>query len=623
VSSGGTTAPAAGTSESWTVASSSAFPAAANGSTPPTQFHVADINANSEIMAVTNVSGTTWTVTRGAESTTPVTHTAGFTVYQVATAGGMGSFPQYYNVRAYRATGNGTTDDTTAIQNAITAAITAGGGVAYIPAGTYKTTSTITANLNGASVAIYADPGAVIEYYGSGDCIRMYDSSSYTGWRGSDWRSGVYGFLSIDGANSSASAASAGLHIGDILGVGVYCSVRNFSQHAGSIGVHFDNNYTWTEQLQGRVHVAANGTNVMFDNSANTSGSATGSFDRAIVDIFAESNGVGDGVTVNNGAILLDSRIGIYGNFSTSTTQYAALKVTGNNTGNASTIQNSVLNIGVELDDTVHTAPYTIYQGTATGTCTITGCSGVLDFASANAFTASNFNLSNGNFAFLGPIFGDANLSPYGQYGVFSAAGGLYVTGSDGGIVVDSPGSSSYGAVTIGGAGDGSQYSNFVLADNLVNLTGHFWAFSHQAAHNFLIFNYNGAAYTNALNITEAGVITGLHNTLDGTSGATVTAGVASMNGGTDTSGTATASSPSFTSGTAKQCSTTQDVILYIAIQTAAALAVAIGPTSTPASTIMPSQSYALGLQTIRVPKGWYVKITGTIADLTITQVTC
>ena len=41
-----------------------------------------------ELIAVTNVSGTTWTVTRGAESTTPVAHSAGFTIYQVVSAGG-------------------------------------------------------------------------------------------------------------------------------------------------------------------------------------------------------------------------------------------------------------------------------------------------------------------------------------------------------------------------------------------------------------------------------------------------------------------------------------------------------------------------------------------------------
>ena len=88
VVSGGSNAPASWTSQSWTVTSSGSFPAAATGTS---QFHVLDPAQSSEIIAVTNVSGTTWTVTRGAESTTPVTHASGFTVYQVVTAGFLNS----------------------------------------------------------------------------------------------------------------------------------------------------------------------------------------------------------------------------------------------------------------------------------------------------------------------------------------------------------------------------------------------------------------------------------------------------------------------------------------------------------------------------------------------------
>ena len=48
--------------------------------------------------------------------------------------------PIYYNVKNYGAAGDGTTDDTTAIQNAINAMPNTG-GVVFLPPGTYKITS--------------------------------------------------------------------------------------------------------------------------------------------------------------------------------------------------------------------------------------------------------------------------------------------------------------------------------------------------------------------------------------------------------------------------------------------------------------------------------------------------
>jgi hypothetical protein len=85
VSSGGTT----NSDTSFTVASPGVFPQASNSATPPTQFHVVDANPakQSEIMTVTNVSGSTWTVTRAAEGTTGVAHNAGWTAVQVVTSG--------------------------------------------------------------------------------------------------------------------------------------------------------------------------------------------------------------------------------------------------------------------------------------------------------------------------------------------------------------------------------------------------------------------------------------------------------------------------------------------------------------------------------------------------------
>lgn len=88
VTSGGTDAPAGGTTETWTVSSSSPFPSASTGLT---QFHIADAAAPSEIILITNTSGDTWSVTRGAESSVPVAHSNPFTIYQVVTAEFLGT----------------------------------------------------------------------------------------------------------------------------------------------------------------------------------------------------------------------------------------------------------------------------------------------------------------------------------------------------------------------------------------------------------------------------------------------------------------------------------------------------------------------------------------------------
>ena len=77
--------------DTWIVASSGGFPVAVPS---VSQFHVGDPAVPSEIILVTSAGGsvgTTWSVTRGAEGTTPVAHAAGFTVAQVVTAGWLGS----------------------------------------------------------------------------------------------------------------------------------------------------------------------------------------------------------------------------------------------------------------------------------------------------------------------------------------------------------------------------------------------------------------------------------------------------------------------------------------------------------------------------------------------------
>lgn len=83
VSSGGTTAPAAGTVEQWTV-SGSGLPTATSGISQFSVVDLADANWPPEIIPITNTNGGTWTAVRGGEGAAPWAHAANWTAVPVA-----------------------------------------------------------------------------------------------------------------------------------------------------------------------------------------------------------------------------------------------------------------------------------------------------------------------------------------------------------------------------------------------------------------------------------------------------------------------------------------------------------------------------------------------------------
>lgn len=101
---------------------------------------------DSEIILVTGVSGTTWTIERGAEGTTAAAHNNNATVTQILT---VDSFlnAQHLDVRFFGAKGDGVTEDTAAFQAAFDKAVALGVPV-FIPAGTYilDAVNTLTGN---------------------------------------------------------------------------------------------------------------------------------------------------------------------------------------------------------------------------------------------------------------------------------------------------------------------------------------------------------------------------------------------------------------------------------------------------------------------------------------------
>ena len=101
--------------------------------------------------------------------------------------------------------------------------------------------------------------------------------------------------------------------------------------------------------------------------------------------------------------------------------------------------------------------------------------------------------------------------------------------------------------------------------------------------------------------------------------GAVTHTGLTVLNGGTDTAGSAPVLTPTFANGTAAQLSDlTRDYMVYLEIGTAGtALIVKIGPTSTPANTIISSGTATSGeLIAVRLPAGWYLEWSATTATM-------
>jgi Pectate lyase superfamily protein len=206
----------------------------------------------------------------------------------------------------------GSADSTNAFQAALDT------GIATIPPGTYK----IDGNLTAAPPIVIAGAGkdqVTINFTGSGDCLRINTTGAESGFA----RAILTGFT-IDGTDASAGAS--GLHMGDVYQSHLDIAINKF-QGSGSKNFWFDNQYNYTEQTTGRIYARAGTANVVFDNSANPNGTADNSFDRTILDIFIDSDGVGDGVVFQNGALMFDGRLGIYGNFTEGTSQYAVLRL--------------------------------------------------------------------------------------------------------------------------------------------------------------------------------------------------------------------------------------------------------------------------------------------------------
>jgi hypothetical protein len=324
--------------------------------------------------------------------------------------------PDWVNVVSYGADPTGASDSTSAIQNAVNA-LPATGGVVYLPAGTYLVSSTVTCTTVPAYFVGDGVWATTLQFSGTGDCVRIYDPTTYSSR--TRYAGGFCG-ITIDGKN--AGAGSAGLHVGDLLQYELDLTAANFTG-SGSIGVHLDNAYFWTEQLHGRIYVQNCASHVVFDCSGSLT-TSSGSFERCDLDIYLDQeDAFFDGVVFRNGAFTGNGSLRIRGNFASNTAAVtsAVLRLTGSTPSgreypSSSGIQNGLIDIGVECGSAAYT-PQTIVFGSSANT--IYGCYGAMNFGIAgdDHFSASNNAGNVGNFQ--GPITGDSSLP--GSWATYSS----------------------------------------------------------------------------------------------------------------------------------------------------------------------------------------------------------
>lgn len=406
VTSGGTGTPSSGSSESWTVTTTT-FPTALTSGT--SSFHVVDPAQPTEKIKVTAITGSgpyTWTVTRGDESTTTVAHTAGFSVQQAVTAGEFSQF-----VISLTPSGDVTgVKDAANINNAVNSLPATGGVVRMAPtAQWYIECGQISINRSG---VIIDATGCYINAVGAGDVFLMFDSSTY-GSRTVNG-GGIVGLPVIDGTSTTGN--SSAVHGGDIFTMSVFVQPQNFVAGTTSKGVWMDNNYFWTEMLQADIRATNCSAHVVFDVHA-TAGTVTGSYDRGTIAIYVDQQGAAnDGVVWQNGALMVDGKLTVRGNFNSSGSSLtsAAIKMIGQTpAGTAlmsySNISTSLFDVACECNSGSFTPQTIVFTNSFNQ---ISNCYGQVDFGGAgNTFASSNN--PNSFVTFYGPVTGDAALQTW------------------------------------------------------------------------------------------------------------------------------------------------------------------------------------------------------------------
>lgn len=302
----------------------------------------------------------------------------------------------------------------TLVNSALSAAASAGIGVVKCaPVAWNWAAGTVSHDGSGLKLDL---EGCAITGSGSGDLIRMFDSSDF------DTRTvhggGVVGFPRFYG--TSMTSNSCAVHIGDIPEADVEIMTYDFNSGTDSMGLHWDNCYGHSEASHARVFTQNCMTGIVHDVNGGVTAtgahtSAKGSYMRCVLDY----QGVqGDDPTYKlvewrNGAFQVGGRNGVHGNVggSASALTQGAISITGSTPSGITEPSDSILlnvelNWDVERDGTDANSPMTVNFGGDVNA--VVNCTGVVNFGAGAPMQSSN---SAGQWVgFIGTVGGDANL---------------------------------------------------------------------------------------------------------------------------------------------------------------------------------------------------------------------
>lgn len=237
----------------------------------PLTPEMSNYNDYMDIVDIVAQAGATLNVSNNVTdvSTATVTATGSSSTRSLATR-----FAQEFNVKDYGAIGDGTTNDVAAIQAAINAASSAGGGSVFLPTGTYlvNTECLLASNIriHGDGIKSNLIPGSGFHASGSSGILGTLSSASYSNI--------VIENLCITGSSTASTGNSPGAHNIVIKASTSLSSlvIRNVTtQTAGACGVMILPTVTGTDILIDGIEASNNASDGIQASSVGTVGNLT------------------------------------------------------------------------------------------------------------------------------------------------------------------------------------------------------------------------------------------------------------------------------------------------------------------------------------------------------------